>query len=390
MISAGGGRAAAARPVPAESGALSDDRRLALLHAARGPAFRRALDDAGSVERFLTWDDRRLAAAGIDEAGIRRLRVPDETALALMRRWLAAAGHTVVLWGAPGYPRRLAEIADPPLALWIDGARPDLLEGPQVALVGSRNATRAGRDTAYGLAEYLSRAGLTITSGLAVGIDAAGHEGALAGPAGTIAVLGCGIDVVYPRHHAGLAERIRAAGVLVSEYPPGVPPNAHRFPERNRIIAGLAVGTLVVEAGRRSGALITARRAIEYGREVFAVPGSIHNPLARGCHGLIRQGAKLVEEGVDVLVELAPQLEQELNAPPPAAEAAPVSALLADPSYVNLLNNIDFDPVRVDEIEARCGLTTAELSSMLLMLELEGLVEALPGGRYCRVQTRSR
>lgn len=379
------------RPVAAEPRPLIDDRRLALLYAARGPAFQRAIDAAGSVERFLSLDDRRLAAAGIDDAGIRRLRAPNETDLTRMRRWLAADGHGVILKGSPGYPRRLAETPDAPLALWVDGARPDLLQGPQIALVGSRNATRAGRDTARGLAEYLSRAGLTITSGLAVGIDAAGHEGALAGTAGTIAVLGCGIDTLYPRHHAALAERIRADGVLVSEYPPGVPPSAHRFPERNRIIAGLAVGTLVVEAARRSGALITARRAAEYGREVFAVPGSIHNPLARGCHGLIRQGAKLVEEGADVLVELAPQLEQELMPPPAAAEPTPPeSPLLADPAYVNLLNSLEFEPVTRDQLEGRCGLTTAELSSMLLMLELEGLVEALPGGRYCRVQTRSR
>ncbi|HEX6993291.1 MAG TPA: DNA-processing protein DprA [Gammaproteobacteria bacterium] len=369
---------------------MIDAPELALLHAARGAVWRRALADAGSVDALLGLDDTRLAAAGIDEAGIRRLRRPDPAVLDAMRRWLDGPGHALLVRGSPGYPERLAETDDPPLALWVDGARADLLGGPQVAIVGSRNATRAGRETARGLAEYLSRSGLTITSGLAVGIDAAGHEGALAGSSGTIAVLGCGIDVVYPRHNVRLAERIRADGAIVSEYPPGAPPLAHQFPERNRIIAGLAIGTVVVEAGRRSGALITARRAADYGREVFAVPGSIHNPVARGCHALIRQGAKLVEEGADVLVELAPQLDFAPK-PPPAPTGAPGgSSLLDDETYRNLLNSLEFEPVPFAELADRSGLTTAELSSMLLLLELDGLVEALPGGRYCRVQTRSR
>ena len=369
---------------------MGRDRWLALLHAARGAAWRRAIRDAGSPEAFLDASDARLAAAGIDEAVLQRLRRPDPAALDAMRRWLDAPGRALVVHGSPEYPRRLAEIDEPPLALWVDGARADVLHAPQIAIVGSRNATRSGRETALRFAEYLSRAGLTITSGLAVGIDAASHEGALAGASGTIGVLACGLDVVYPRHHAGLADRVRADGVLVSEYPPGVPPLAHQFPERNRIIAGLAVGTLVVEAGRRSGALITARRATEYGREVFAIPGSIHNPVARGCHWLIRQGAKLVEEGADVLVELAPQLDFDPKPPQQAHEPAGASSLLDDAAYRKLLNNLEFEPVPFTEIASRCGLTTAELSSMLLMLELDGLVEALPGGRYCRVQTRSR
>src|SRR5690606_26794527 len=297
--------------------------------------------------------------------------------------------HTLIVHGSPEFPPRLAETDDPPLALWVDGARADLLRGPQIAIVGSRNATRSGRETALRLAEYLSRSGLTITSGLATGIDAAGHEGALAGTSGTIAVLGCGIDVVYPRHHAGLAARIRADGILVSEYPPGTPPIAHQFPERNRIIAGLALGTLVVEAGRRSGALITARRATDYGREVFAIPGSIHNPVARGCHWLIRQGAKLVEAGADVLVELAPQLDFETQPPHPEPAPGVKSSLLDDEAYRNVLNHLEFEPIPFAELASRCGLTTAELSTMLLLLELDGLVEALPGGRYCLAQTRS-
>ncbi len=366
------------------------DAELALLYAARGPAWRRAAAAAGSIDALLGLDAARLAAAGIDDAGIQRLRRPDPAALDAMRRWLDSPGHALLLRGSPGYPKRLTDTDDAPLALWVDGVRPDLLDGPQVAIVGSRNATRSGRETALRLAEYLSRSGLTITSGLAVGIDTASHEGALSGSSGTIAVLGCGIDVVYPRHNARLAERIRADGALVSEYPPGVPPLAHQFPERNRIIAGLALGTVVVEAGRRSGALITARRAADYGREVFAVPGSIHNPVARGCHALIRQGAKLVEDGADVLVELAPQLDFALEPPPPAADAQGRSRLLDDEAYRKLLNDMDFEPTPFAELANRSGLTPAELSSMLLLLELDGLVEALPGGRYCRVQTRSR
>src|SRR5690606_6197416 len=275
--------------------------------------------------------------------------------------------------------------------LWTAGERLELLSTPQIAMVGSRNATHGGRETARAFAAYLSRSGLTITSGLAVGIDAASHLGALDGPGGTIAVLAHGLDRIYPAEHEALAARIAEAGLLVSEYPPGVAPLPHHFPERNRIIAGLALGTLVVEAGRRSGALQTARYASEYGREVFAIPGSIHNPLAKGCHALLKQGAKLVEEGADVLVELASQIELDIE--PPAeidSDERTESPLTLDPSYRNLLNAMEFEPVSFSVLQSRCGLTAAELSSMLLLLELEGLVEALTGGRYCRVETRSR
>jgi DNA processing protein len=204
-----------------------------------------------------------------------------------------------------------------------------------------------------------------------------------------VAVFGCGIDVVFPRTHRQLAGDVAAGGLLVSEYPPGVPPLAHQFPERNRIIAGLSVGTLVVEASRRSGSLITARLAGEFGREVFAIPGSIHNTLSRGCHALIRQGAKLVEEGGDVLVELAPLLQLP-EAPEGAVDASEEAGLLDDSAYRNLLNQLEFRPTPIADLAARGGLTTAELSSMLLVLELEGFVEALPGGRYCRLHKRSR
>jgi DNA processing protein len=234
---------------------------------------------------------------------------------------------------------------------------------------------------------------LTITSGLAAGIDEAGHRGALNTAGGTVAVLGCGIDIVFPRSNARLAEEIAEGGVIVSEYPPGVPPNPWQFPARNRIIAGLSLGVLVVEAGRKSGALITAKAALESGREVFAIPGSIHNPLARGCHKLIREGAKLVEEGADVLVELKPHLELELDRTVVSGEAAAPEGTpekLVDPAYTRLLDALEHAPAGMAELVSRSGLTTAELSSMLLILELEGFVEALPGGRYCRLPARSR
>ncbi|HET7923842.1 MAG TPA: DNA-processing protein DprA, partial [Rhodanobacteraceae bacterium] len=202
-----------------------------------------------------------------------------------------------------------------------------------------------------------------------------------------VAVLGGGLDKLFPREHAALAAEIARRGLLVSEYAPGVEPQKLFFPQRNRIIAGLSLGTLVVEAMRRSGSLITARFALDYGREVFAIPGSIHNPLARGCHYLIRQGAKLVEEAADILIELKPQLEAEGIALAPAAaeaEANDSAPMARDPSYEKLLNALGFSPTPIAEISARASLTTAEVSSMLLLLELEGLVEALPGGRYSR------
>jgi DNA processing protein len=229
---------------------------------------------------------------------------------------------------------------------------------------------------------------LCITSGLATGIDGASHRGALGEVGGTIAVLGCGIDVIFPRAHSQLTAEIATRGLLVSEYAPGVTPQKYFFPARNRIIAGLSLGTLVVEATRRSGSLITARFAMDCGREVFAIPGSIHNPLARGCHWLIRQGAKLVEEASDILIELAPQLAAcgvTVTPPPAAAPQARETPLLADASYRTLLNALDFSPTAIAELSARVNLTTAELSSMLLLLELEGFVEALPGGRYARL-----
>jgi DNA processing protein len=318
-----------------------------------------------------------------------KLLAPDTAILDAWNEWLTPTGRALVTLDNPAYPALLRNSPDPPLALWVAGSDLSLLNAPQIAIVGSRNPTRSGRDTAERFANYLSARGLTITSGLATGIDGASHLGALAGGAGTIAVLGSGLDNIFPPSHANLAERIVAGGLLVSEFPPGTPPRAAHFPQRNRIIAGISIGTLVVEAARRSGSLITARLAGEYGREVFAIPGSIHNPLAKGCHELIRQGAKLVDDAADILVELAPLLALELDHTTPTAIAEiPQLSLTEQPAYKALLDALGFDPIGLSLLVERTGLTAGELSSMLLVLEFEGLVEALPGSRYARLAER--
>jgi DNA processing protein len=362
---------------------------LTLLQAAQGPSrpWLEALKKCGSAET-LCRSARLLRECGVANDSIAKLGAPDRALLERCRTWLAGAHRALITFGSTNYPPRLAQLPDAPLALWVEGAELDLLSSPQLAIVGSRSPTTGGRETAEQFARYLSERGLTITSGLATGIDGASHRGALPALGSTVAVLGCGIDVVFPRAHAQLAADIAARGVLVSEYAPGVQPQKHFFPARNRIIAGLSLGTLVVEATRRSGSLITAKHATDYGREVFAIPGSIHNPLARGCHYLIRQGAKLVEEAADVLIELAPLLREEGIELPTVASpaAAPDSTPLVDePSYQNLLKAMEFSPIAITELSTRAELTTAEVSSMLLVLELEGLVEALPGGWYSRL-----
>jgi DNA processing protein len=261
---------------------------------------------------------------------------------------------------------------------------------PQLAVVGSRNPTPGGRDTARDFAAYFAAQDLAVTSGLALGNDAAAHEGALDADGVTLAVCGCGLDDVYPASHAALARRIAERGAVVSEFPPGTPARRENFPQRNRIIAGLALGTLVVEAALRSGSLITARLAAEAGREVFAIPGSIHSPLAKGCHRLIREGAKLVECGADVLDELGPLTatigrSAAASSPTPAQRARDGERVLHDREYAQLLAELGHDPTPVDVLVERTGLAPGVLSSMLLILELEGQVSVAPGGRYARV-----
>jgi DNA processing protein len=370
---------------------MATDAWLTLLQAAQQVSPRPWLDAlkrCGSAEELITRSARLLLECGVSAEAAAKLKTPDREVIERCRTWLAGPRRALVTFGSAHYPPRLAQLPDAPLALWVEGSELELLSSPQLAIVGSRSPTTSGRETAEQFARYLSERGLTITSGLATGIDGASHRGALPALGSTVAVLGCGIDVVFPRTHAQLAVDIAARGSLVSEYAPGVEPQKYFFPARNRIIAGLSLGTLVVEATRRSGSLITARYAMDYGREVFAIPGSIHNPLARGCHHLIRQGAKLVEEAGDILVELAPQLRAEgielpsVASTPTAAEGNP---LVDEPSYQNLLKVMGFSPIAITQLSALAELTTAEVSSMLLVLELEGLVEALPGGWYSRL-----
>jgi DNA processing protein len=368
---------------------------LTLLQAAQTISTRpwlKALERCGSADALVAEAPRVLSEHDVGADALARLASPDSQAIDRARAWLAGADRALVTFGSRDYPRRLAEIPNPPLALWVEGRERELLAAPQLAIVGSRSPTADGRQTAEQFAHYLAQRGLTITSGLATGIDGASHRGSVNALGGTVAVLGSGLDIIFPRAHASLAAEIAARGLLVSEYAPGVEPHKLFFPQRNRIIAGLSLGTLVVEATRRSGSLITARHALDFGREVFAIPGSIHNPLARGCHYLIRQGAKLVEEAADVLVELAPQLQAEGFTVAPV-ESEPAGAdepsITNDPAYQTLLSALGFSPTPIADLSARANLTTAEVSSMLLLLELEGLVEALPGGRYSRLHKKN-
>lgn len=325
-----------------------------------------------------------LAALGLGDAAIAALRNPDPAGLASDERWLAGAGHELVTWGSPGYPALLAATEDAPLVLFVEGDA-QALGLPQLAIVGSRNPTSIGRDTATRFAAQLAAAGLIVTSGLALGIDGAAHRGALAARGRTVAVLGCGLDTIYPREHAGLAREISGQGALVSEMPTGTAPLRQHFPRRNRIISGLAVGTLVVEAAIRSGSLITARLAGEQGREVFAIPGSIHSPLSRGCHRLIRQGAKLVESVEDVVAELGPLLGGlAATARVEALDAQEDSGCALDKDYEILLDALGFAPASVDTLVERTGLGPDAVASMLLILELDGRVSQQHGGSYCR------
>lgn len=313
-----------------------------------------------ALKPFLPVDVAQRVAMGIDEAAI-------EATL----RWLDAPGNHLVTLADVDYPQRLLEIPDPPPLFYLKGRR-ELLGAPALAVVGSRNATPQGEANARAFAETLAHAGLTIVSGLALGIDAAAHRGGLMGAGSSIAVVGTGLDIVYPARNKALAHQVAEGGAIVSEFPVGTPAIAANFPRRNRIISGISLGCLVVEAAPKSGSLITARLAAEQGRDVFAIPGSIHSPLARGCHHLIRQGAKLVESAQDVLDEL----RWQVRATPPAAPVESDDALLAV---------LGFEPVSLDILAERSGLTPDRLSAMLLESELQGRVAALPGGLYQRI-----
>jgi DNA processing protein len=296
--------------------------------------------------------------------------------LARTWHWLRAAegeARHVVTLGDTRYPQALLQSADPPLLLYVLG-RADLLDAPSIAVVGSRNPSAQGLDNARSFAANLSQGGYCIVSGLALGIDGAAHEGGLQGAGSTIAVVGTGLDRVYPKRHLELARRIAAQGAIVSEFGLGMPALAANFPQRNRIIAGLARGTLVVEAALQSGSLITARLAAEAGREVFAIPGSIHSPQSRGCHALLKQGAKLVDSARDILEELAPAAARSVPAEPTA---------FAKPGNP-LLEALGHDPVSLDALVARTGWPPEVLNAKLLELELDGAVARLPGQLFQR------
>lgn len=284
--------------------------------------------------------------------------------------WAEVPGNAILTLADAGYPRQLLEINDPPALLYVRG-KTGLLSAMSLAIVGSRNATPQGAANAEQFALSFSRSGITIVSGLALGIDTAAHRGGLDGVGSTIAVIGTGADLTYPKRNHALSAEIIAKGALVSEFPLGTPPLAGNFPRRNRIISGLSRGCLVVEAAAASGSLITARLAAEQGREVFAIPGSIHSPVARGCHALIKQGAKLVESAADVLEELGGTIA---SLPPHVSDR-----------NEGLLLHIGYDPCNIDDVTARSGLTADTVSAMLLELELEGKVAVLPGGLYQRM-----
>jgi DNA processing protein len=302
-------------------------------------------------------------------------------------RWLGQAHNRLLVISDPHFPARLRELPNPPSALFLHGD-PDLLSLPQLAIVGSRNPSTGGRRNAHDFAAHLAAAGLVISSGLATGIDGAAHQGALDADGLTLAVTGTGLDRVYPAKNRTLAHEIAMSGLLVSEFPTGTPPLPANFPRRNRILAGLSLGTLVVEAALKSGSLITARLATEAGREVFAIPGSIHNPMARGCHALIRDGAKLVETAEHVFEELAPLLPEvapsTLGAAPEAITSVAGEEPM-DPQHCRLLEAMGFDSVTTDELVERTGFPAAEVSSILLLLELQGHVSSAAGGLFTQL-----
>ena len=318
-------------------------------------------------------------AAHVPVALARALSAPASDALlrqaALTADWLGHAGNHLLTLGDAAYPAALSHIPDPPPLLYLKG-RLELLVAPMLAVVGSRNASLQGKANAEVFSQALSCAGLTIVSGLALGIDASAHEGALGGPGSTVAVIGTGADKIYPARNQVLARRIAQEGCIVSEYALGTPPLSHNFPRRNRIISGLAAGVLVVEAAARSGSLITAQLAAAQGREVFAIPGSIHSALAKGCHQLIKEGAKLVESAADVLGELrlSPLVAR------PAAAVTPLSGASA-----TVLAAMGHEPIDADSLARACAGIGDQLSLALLELELAGQVERLPGGLLQRL-----
>ena len=355
---------------------------------------RKLLAAFGSAEAVFEQSDAALRQLGSDKLVNAITIEPPKLAQLLQATvdWLASGDDRAVApIGSALYPATLLNIEDPPLVLYMMGSQLNRVqEAPDsialnLAIVGSRNPTPQGEANARQFAKAFAEQGLCIVSGMALGVDGAAHDGALLGGGQTIAVVGTGLDRVYPKKHLALAHRIAASGLIISEFPIGTPPLNANFPKRNRIISGLAVGTLVVEAALKSGSLITARLASEQGKDVFAIPGSIHSPQSRGCHYLIKQGAKLVETAQDVMEELKiplpprmPSLDDDDEAPEGFSSSSPEG----DSSFLSALG---FDIVSLDAIQARTGLSTPELQAKLLELELDGLVTRLPGGLFQRM-----
>lgn len=335
---------------------------------------------------------RDLTRFGLKDETVTAICNPDEAQIESDLQWLSQANRHLLCWDDDAYPVLLRRISNPPAALFIEGD-PGCLWQPQIAVIGSRNPTAGGLDHARDFASTLARQGMTITSGLASGIDTAAHVAALDAGALTIAVNGTGLDQVYPASSRNVASRIRSQGAMISELPLGSQPKRQHFPSRNRIISGLSLAVLVIEAGLNSGTLITARKAAEQGRDVFALPGSLNNPMAKGCHRLIREGARLVETVADIMQELGPlaaelqiEIRQRLDQldDVPEQPVKTSQTLLDDTDYRTVWDLIGYDPKPMDVIIEQSGLSAREISSMLLMMELKGMVIKHSNGRYVR------
>jgi len=364
------------------------DHWLSLRHTAGvGPGtFHTLLETFGSAKAVLNASASQLSDLPIKAETLSALRSRETPDISADLNWCSEKDHHIITLFDERYPGQLKDLSDAPPLLYVRGD-PDYLQQPQLAMVGSRNPTAAGRNTAKEFARHLANVGITITSGLASGIDGASHEGALHGLAGTIAVVAHGLDIVYPAQHQKLAQQISENGAVVSEMPIGTQPLRGLFPRRNRLISAFSLGTLVVEAAQKSGSLITARFALEQGREVFAIPGSIHNPMARGCHQLIRQGAKLVESAEDILEELrlpaAKNTLYPIKTDTDIHENPEDSHKTLDPDHQKLLKCLAYEPASIDELVASSGFKAAEIASMLLILELEDIIVCQDGRYTC-------
>jgi DNA processing protein len=351
------------------------------------PTLYALLTHFGSAEATLSASHAALQEIGLQDKTIQRLKSADTAAIERDLRWADQDNHSILCVHDELYPVQLKSLHQPPYLLFVAGDV-DYLHQPQLAMVGSRTPTATGRRTATEFAQYLSQSGFTITSGLARGIDTACHQGALQGLAGSVAVVANGLDKVYPACNTKLAQHIVTQGCVVSESPLGTAPHKGLFPKRNRIISGLSLGTLVVEAAKGSGSLITAKHALQQGREVFAIPGSIHNPLSRGCHSLIRQGAKLVETAQDIIEELLPLVNVSASSHTSAKFNPTQTDTCVDPAYQHLLDSMEYEPASIDELIQRNQLNAAEIASMLLILELQGQVVS-QNGQYSRISTNA-